>query len=84
MLIKGVKPRTHLLLDLLLFVLLAAVVGSLFLEHAVSHAGAHAIFMFRALHEISGILMCIVIGVHLLMHTPWICSQLPHLLRRGG
>jgi len=82
MLIKGVKPRTHLLMDLLLFGLLVMVVGSLFMERAALRAGAHAGFMFHALHEISGIMMCIVIGVHLLMHTPWIRSQLPRLF--GG
>ena len=76
MLIKGVKPRTHLVIDLLLFTLLLMVVFSTLLEHAASQDELHIRFMFHALHGVTGIAMCLAISFHLLIHLPWIRSQL--------
>jgi hypothetical protein len=81
MLIKGVKPRTHLLLDLVQLALLSVLAFSGFVSHNLLRAGTHAHFMFHALHVVSGIGLCLAVGVHLLLHLPWIQAQLSRLLR---
>lgn len=81
MIIKGVKPRTHLKLDLFLFVLLVTVAISALVEHTVSPDETHIQFMFNRIHGWSGIIMCVVVGVHLLLHVPWIRSQLSRLFK---
>jgi hypothetical protein len=65
---KVVKPRTHLMIDLLLFALLLIVVISALIEQ-------------HDIHEIAGIAMCLAITVHLLAHLPWIRSQLSRLFK---
>ncbi len=82
MFIKGVKPRTHLMIDLLLFALLVMVAFSALLEHTAPQAEAHVRFMFHALHGVAGLAMCLAISLHLLIHLPWIRSQLTRLLKR--
>jgi hypothetical protein len=84
MFIKGVKPRTQLMIDLLLFALLATVAFSALLDHAAPEAETHARFMFHALHGVAGIAMCLAISLHLLIHLPWIRSQLARLFKRQG
>ena len=73
---KGVKPRTHLMIDLLLFALLGIVVFSALMEHTASQDETHTRFMFHALHGAAGSAMCLTIVLHLLTHLPWIRSQL--------
>ena len=84
MFIRGVKPRTHLMIDLLLFVLLVMVAFSALMEHTVSQDETHVRFMFHAIHGVAGIGMCLTISLHLLIHLPWIRSQLPHLFKSQG
>jgi hypothetical protein len=79
---KGAKPRTHLLLDLVLFALLVTVALTALLQHTVLSRGTHLHFMVHALHEVAGIAMCLVVTLHLLIHLPWIRSQLPRLFQR--
>ncbi len=74
---KGVKPRTHLMIDFFLFALLTTVFFSALMEHT---AAGHARLMFHCLHGLAGTTMCFVVGVHLLVHFPWIRSQLSRLL----
>ncbi len=78
---KGLKPRTHLALDLILFVLLLSVTLSKLFENLIPGRLSHLRFMFHALHGISGILMALVVGIHLFFHWPWIQSQLKRLLQ---
>jgi hypothetical protein len=82
MIIKGVKPRTHLKLDIFLFVLLVVMAISALVAHTVSPDEAHIQFMFHRIHGWSGILMCVTVSVHLLLHIPWIRSQLSRWLKR--
>lgn len=82
MILKGVKPRTHLKLDVFLFVLLVIVTISALVEHSDSLDETHIQFMFGRIHGWSGILMCVTVSVHLLLHIPWIRSQLSRLLKR--
>lgn len=84
MFIKGVKPRTHLMIDLLLFALLVIVVISALMEHTAPQAETHVRFMFHAIHEVAGIAMCLTISLHLLIHLPWIRSQLMRWLKSQG
>ena len=81
MFMKGVKPRTHLMINLLLFVLLAMVAFSALMEHTASQDETHVRFMFHAIHGVAGIAMCLTISLHLLIHLPWIRSQLPRLFK---
>jgi len=78
---KGVKLRTHLMIDLLLFALLGIVVFSALMEHTASQDEAHVRFMFHATHGAAGIAMCLTIVLHLLIHLPWIRNQLPRLFK---
>ncbi len=82
MMIKGVRPQTQLKLDALLFTLLGIVAVSALLEHTVAADSAHIRFMWHMLHGISGVAMCLTLGVHLWVHLPWIQSQLARWL--GG
>ena len=84
MLIKGVRPRAHLAIDLLLFGLLSMVAFSALMEHAVPGDEPHLGFMFHVMHGITGIAMCLTISVHLVLHLAWIKSQLPHLFKNRG
>jgi uncharacterized membrane protein (UPF0182 family) len=81
MLIKGVRPRTHLLIDSIQLVLLVTLASSAFITHNVLRAGTHLHFHFHALHELSGIALCVTVGLHLLLHLPWIQAQLTRLVR---
>jgi flagellar biosynthesis protein FliQ len=82
MFIEGVKPRTHLKIDILLFALLVTVAFSALMEHTVIQEETHARFMFHAIHGVAGIAMCLTISLHLLIHLPWIRSQLRRLFAR--
>ena len=81
MFVKGVKPRTHLMIDLVLFALLVTVALSAWMEHTASGDEAHARFMFHALHGVAGIGMCLAVSLHLLLHLSWIQTQLPSLFK---
>jgi hypothetical protein len=80
MTIRGIKPRTHLIIDLLLFALLCTVAISALVEHAAPAGGTHLRFMVHRIHGVAGIAMCLTISVHLFLHLPWIKSQLGLLL----
>jgi len=77
---KGVKPRTHLILDIGLFCLLVALALTALLGHTTPAGGGHLGFMLSRIHEIAGIGLCLVVSLHLLMHLPWIQAQLKRLL----
>ncbi len=70
MIIKGVKPRTHLMIDFLLFALLGVVVFSAIMEHAATREGTHIQFMFHRMHGVAGIAMCLTLGLHLYTASP--------------
>jgi hypothetical protein len=58
---------------------------SALMEHARAQESAHVRFMWHVLHGISGITMCLTLAVHLLVHLPWIQSQLARLVgKRQG
>jgi hypothetical protein len=78
---KNVKPKTHFALDVALFTLYLSVVCSAFMAHVALPRNSHLRFMFHALHEVSGIVMTIIIGLHLTLHLPWIRSQLKKLFQ---
>ncbi len=78
---KSAKARTHLMIDLFLFVLLVTVAFSALMEHTISQAETHVRFMFHAAHAVAGIAMCLTVSVHLLLHLPWIRSQLLRLFQ---
>jgi hypothetical protein len=84
MLIKGVKPRTHLKIDLLLFALLATVAFSALVEHTAAPGETHLRFMFHAIHGVAGVALCLAVSLHLLMHLPWIWSQVTRLFKSQG
>ena len=79
MVIKGVKSRTHLMIDFLLFSLLGMVVFSAIMEHAADDT--HLQFMFHRMHGIAGGAMCLTLGLHLYLHLPWIWSQCTRLFK---
>jgi len=79
--IKGVKPKTQLKLDLFLFALLMLVTASTLIEHLFVVEGTHFQFMLSRIHGVSGILMSVTVGLHLLLHMSWIRSQLSRLFR---
>ncbi len=79
--IKGVKPRTHLMIDFLLFALLGMVVFSAIMEHTAARDATHIQFMYHRIHGIAGVAMCLTLGVHLYLHLPWIWSQLTRLIK---
>ena len=78
MIIHGVKPRTQLTVDALLFGLLSLVTLSALMEHAGT-SPAHTRFEWHMLHGIAGTGMCLTLSIHLLMHLPWIKSQVAQL-----
>ncbi len=80
MVIHGVKPQTQLKIDALLFALLSMVTISAVMEHAAD--AAHARFMWHILHGIAGGTMTCVLALHLVLHWPWIRSQLVRLFRK--
>jgi hypothetical protein len=82
MIIKSVKPRTHLKLDIILFFLMMVMAISSFIVHTASPEEIHLQFVFHRIHGWSGILMCVAVSVHLLLHIPWIRSQLTRWLKR--
>jgi len=84
MFLKGVKPRTHLMIDLLLFTLLVMVALSTVIEPFVAPDDTHARFMFHAMHEVAGGAMFLAISAHLLFHLAWIRSQLSRLSKSQG
>jgi ABC-type uncharacterized transport system permease subunit len=79
MMIKGIKPRTHLIIDLLLFALLLTAIISAFLEHTVPSREIHIRFMLHVFHGVAGIALCLTVALHLFLHLPWIESQLRRL-----
>lgn len=84
---KSVKPRTHLMIDALLFLLLVTVAFTGFLMETADTAlqeETHGGFMLHAVHEVSGGAACLAILVHAFVHLPWIRSQLSRLFRRTG
>lgn len=84
---RGVKPRTHLVMDTLLLVLMVTVALSGFLMEttdAASQDETHGCFMLHAAHEVAGVAVCLAILVHVLVHLTWIRSQLSRLFRRQG
>jgi len=85
MVIKGVKPRTHLLIDLAQFTLLVilaytALAGEL-TERRLG-IQSHAWWMLHVTHVASGVLLCMTVGLHLYLHLPWIQAQLSRMVRR--
>jgi hypothetical protein len=81
MLIKGVKPRTHLMIDFLLFTLLGVVVFSAIMQHAAARDAEHLQSIYQRMHGIAGSAMCLTLGVHLYLHLPWISSQWTRLIK---
>ena len=81
MMIKGIKPRTHLIIDLSLFALLLIVAVSTFLEHTVPRSAIHIRFMLHIIHGVAGIVLCLTVAFHLFLHLPWIESQLRRLFQ---
>ena len=82
MVIKGVKPRTHLMIDFLLFVLLGMVVFTAIMdEHSASQGTSHLQFMVHRIHGVAGVAMCLTLGLHLYLHLPWIWSQCTRLFK---
>ena len=82
MVIKGVKPRTHLMIDFILFVLLGMVVFSAIMqEHYESQGTTHFQLMFHRIHGVAGVAMCLTLGLHLYLHLPWIWSQCTRLFK---
>jgi len=75
---KGVKPRTHLMIDVIQFFLLAMAVFFTLMAHIIPGRLAHLRFMFHFAHGAVGIALCVVICVHLIFHLPWIKVQLKH------
>lgn len=80
--VKGIKPRTHLLLDTAQFALLISLVLTGYIQHYLAQAGTHIHFMFHALHEASGICLCLTVGLHLYLHLPWIQAQLSRMAKK--
>jgi hypothetical protein len=83
--IKGVRPRTHLLIDLAQFALLVilaytALAGEL-TERRLG-IESHAWRMLHVTHVASGVLMCATVGLHLYLHLPWIQAQLTRTVRK--
>jgi hypothetical protein len=81
MIVKGVKPRTHLMIDLLLFALLGLVAFSAIMEHSASPDAAHIRSIFHLIHGMTGSVMCLTLVLHLYMHLPWIWGQLTRLFK---
>lgn len=82
MIFKGVKPRTQLKFDIVLFVLLMVIAISAVVTQIVSPTEMHIQLMFHRIHGWSGGLMYVMISVHLLLHFPWIRSQLSRWSKR--
>ncbi len=80
MVIHPVKAQTQLKIDALLFALLSIVALSAAMEHIDD--AAHARFTWHVLHGISGTTMSCVLALHLVLHWPWIRSQLLRLFRK--
>lgn len=78
--IKGVKPRTHLLIDLCLFALVVTLAITALLSHEMANT-SHTGWMLSRLHEVAGIGLCLVVSLHLVLHLPWIEAQLKRLLK---
>ncbi len=84
MLFKGVRPRTHLLIDSLQASLLTVLAVTALLGELLERADGgqtHLWFMIHVVHVISGVSMCLTVGLHLLLHLPWIQAQLTRLVR---
>lgn len=79
---KSTKLQINLLIDLFLFFLLSIVITAVLIEHILPKDAKHAQFMFHAIHGLAGIAMSITIGVHLVLHFPWIKSQVKRLLNQ--
>ncbi len=82
MMIRGVRPQTQLKIDALLFGLLSMVALSALMEHTLARDAVHARFMWHILHGISGVAMSAVLSLHLLLHWPWIQSQIARLFSK--
>ena len=80
MVIHAVKAQTHLKIDALLFALLSIVALSAVMGHIDD--AAHTRFMWHILHGVAGGTMSCVLALHLVLHWPWICSQLARLFRK--
>lgn len=81
--IKSVRPQTNLKIDLLLFMLLLVVIISGIGMHT-SSLGSHALLMFQRVHGWAGIAICLLISLHLLIHLPWLRSQLSRLFKTSS
>jgi hypothetical protein len=79
--IRGVKPKTHLMIDLVQFFLLIALVLTALMALSTPGGREHIRFMFHAVHAIAGIALCLTVGLHLYLHLPWIAAQLKRLLQ---
>lgn len=81
--IKSAKPQTNSIIDLLLFTLLLVLIISGIEMHTLLFE-PHALLMFQRAHGWAGIIFCLLIGLHLLTHFPWIQSQLMRLFKTSS
>ena len=81
--IKGVKPRTHLLIDLIQFTLLVILACTALVGELTENrwGQTHGWFMVHVAHVAAGAALCLTVGLHLLLHWPWIRIQAGRLLR---
>ncbi|MBI5958663.1 MAG: hypothetical protein HY866_08010 [Chloroflexi bacterium] len=77
---KSVTPRTHLILDIISFVLFVALVISALVQLLITEADP-AYLLWHHIHGIAGILFSSVIMLHLLLHIRWIESQIKRLFK---
>ena len=82
--IKGVSPRVLLVIDTILFGLLATLIFTALMANIAPRGMGFLRSGFRLLHTTAGIAMCLTLAVHLFLHLPWIWSQVKRLLVSQG
>ncbi len=79
---KGLKPQTHLIIDLVQFVLMGWLAfTAVSMVHFELEGRQHEQFRFELSHVITGGCLCLLVAFHVLFHLPWIRAQLPRLFR---
>ncbi len=78
---KTVKPRTNLMLDIGLFLLVLVHLSAALTTNVILHQAGP---MYQAWHRVlgfTGISLALVVTIHLLFHVPWIKAQLRQMRR---
>ena len=81
---KPTKPRTLLMLDAALFVIVTIHVLAALTVNVIVAQGTHGYLMGHRVLGFTGVTLAVLVGTHLLLHLPWIKAQAQRALSQNA